>query len=169
MNNFKLSADFSFDSRNIKSAEGFRVYFVVIFEKLDQSQHVYLKNKIADSLGLKPYAVPTKWGDGPVRYEELCFETFPQDLPRCKSMIALLKEENVGLTANGYRYPPDSDHPLLATIAPSLEWAGRVKEAGGLHAFIGKAWRECQSDLATNAQDIKAVQPKAPKLDLSGG
>ena len=53
-------------------------------------------------------------------------------------MIKLLKEGGIELTANGYRYPPDTDHPLMETVNESADLRGRIKGFNGLNDFLEK-------------------------------
>lgn len=151
---FKLSGDFRFDSYNIKSMDEFSLYFVVQFKELSKDEHLFMRSKISDHLGLKTYSVPEPWGDNPARYEVLRFETYPKDFERCKTMIKLLQESEIEMTANGYRYPPDADHPLMITVNESEELHARLESFNGLKGFIEKIFAEAQQKSPSVGQGI---------------
>lgn len=156
MDNFKISGDFSFDSHNIESMDKFSFTLHIQIEGLSKEQHIFIKSKISEQLGLRAHTVPTAWGDNPPRYDELIFETNAQDFERCKTMIKLLKEGGAPLTANGYRYPPNSDHPLLAAVHESEGLRRCVQDFNGLKSFI-------QCALSESKQEASPIRLKPEK------
>lgn len=132
----KITGDFSFNPHNIKSIDGFSFTLKLEFEKISKEQHLFIRQKISEKTGLRPHDIPQPWGDNPVRYEELNFETYPQDYARCKSIIGTLKKGKIPLTANGYRYPPETDHPLMTSIEQCEDFQRRFPSFQKLHDFI---------------------------------
>lgn len=144
MTDFKLFGNFTFDNCNIQSMDEFSVTFTILFNTLSEEQHILIRSKLQEQLGLRAYDIPTAWGDNPVLYEELTFETKKKDFERCKTMVKLLKEGKVELKANGCRYPPNSDHPLFSTINESKDLLAKAANFSELQSLIENTLAEAQ-------------------------
>ncbi len=167
MDGFRLSGDFYFNGQNIQSTDEFSFRLGIDFVKLSKEEHVFMRSRISEYLGLKAHEIPVPWGDNPAQYEHLGFDTKPKDVERCKTMIGLLKEaclasseDGVELKANGRRYPLDSDHPRMASINESEELRGRVKDFNALKAFIAQTHADALQDMAVTAKK----KPQNPAL-----
>lgn len=144
MNSFNLSGDFNFNSNDIQSMDQFSFTFTILFETLSKEQHIFIRSKLQEQLGLRAYDIPTAWGDNPIRYEELNFKTKEKDFERCKTMVKLLQEGKTELKANGYRYPPNSDHPLFPAINQSEDLLAKVASFSVLQNLIEDTLAEAQ-------------------------
>jgi len=159
MTTVKITGDFSFNPHNIKSMVEFNFTLRLEFEPLSKEQHLFIRQKISEALNLRPHDIPQPWGDTPVRYEELNFETHPQDYARFKSIIGILKEGNIQLTANGYRYPPDTDHPLMASIHRDNDFHQRFPNFQAFQVFILDTFEETRQ-LSAHQTHQTTIQQK---------
>jgi hypothetical protein len=164
MSNFKLSGDFTFNSNDMQSMDKFSFTFTILFETLSKEQHIFIRSKLEDQLGLRAYDIPTAWGDNPIRYGELNFATKEKDFERCKTMVKLLQEGKTELKANGYRYPPDSDHPLFPAINESNDLLTKVGSFSALQNLIDNTLAEAQQNYPpadkTAVKKDKLSEPK---------
>ena|ERR1700722_11008151 len=160
MQEYTLSGDFDFSPTNIQSTKGFCASMRIIVPGINREQHVYIKQRVHEILGLRAHSVPGPWGDGPVPFYEVNFDT--EDLSLCKHLIGLLKQGGVELKANGRRYPPDSDHPLFATIAPLVEVPHALNSFETLNAFIGQTISEAYGKFGIPSDVSSGKEPKRP-------
>lgn len=136
MKKFILFGDFSYDTSDLGSMKGFSLMLRITSSGITHDQHVYIKQKIEETLGVQSYAIPQPWGDNPPDYNELNFDVKDPEL--CKHIIGLLKQGNVELKAAGRPYPPNSDHPLFATLDVPKELPLCLVDFSSLNTFIDK-------------------------------
>lgn len=159
MQNYTISGDFYFNRTNIQSMEGLAVVLHLAVPGVDREQHIAIKNALSEKLGMRAHSVPEPWGDNPVPYHEIDFETKNPDL--CKHLIALLKSGGVELKAGGIKYPPDSDHPLFAQIDPLETVPPALESFAALNETIGRT-----IDTICNRNNLSAGVDRFKTLDL---
>jgi len=169
MPKFTLTGEFDFNSTDISSSKGFNASLCINVSNATHDQHVYIKEQLAKKLNLRPHSTPTAWGENPIRYDEINFDTHTVDstsanglgtgdLSLIKHLIELLKEgrrsgfiDDKNLKCNGLRYPDNGDHPLFSKIPPLNEVPDALRNFESLNSTINQIIGEAQEKFPSEA------------------
>lgn len=188
MSQYSLGGEFNFNSTNISSSKGFRAFLYIHVPGATQDQHAYIKEQLAKKLNLSPHAIPTAWGENPIDYEPINFDTnVPDstsangsgtgDLSLIKHLVGLFKEGRRGgfiddenVKCNGWRYPNDAhgDHPIFSKIPPLSEVPDALRDFESFNTAIGQVIKEAQEKFPSHVDKYASNKPESVDRSLTG-